>query len=81
MYGINEQQSVYMLVGFRHTFAKRCIRINRPRTLNATPQSVKDKLFTHSFRGFINYAKLNFLQNYKNECTIANCYICARVQN
>ena len=44
------------IVGFRHTFAKRCIRINLPRTLNATPQSVKAKLFTHSFRGFINYA-------------------------
>ena len=39
---------------------------------------MKDKLFTHSFRGLINYAKLNFLQSYKNECTMANCYICAR---
>ena len=68
------------IVGFRHTFAKRCIRINLPR-LNATSQSVKDKLFTHSFRGFVNYAKFKFLQNYKIDCTIANCYICARVQN
>ena len=50
------------IVGFRHTFAKRCIRINLPRTLNATSQSVKDKLFTHSVRGFVNYAKFNFLQ-------------------
>ena len=44
------------IVGFRHTFTKRCIRINLPRTLNATPQSVEDKLFTHSFCGFVNYA-------------------------
>ena len=51
------------IVGFRRTFGKRCIGINFPRTLNASPLSVKDKLFTHSFRGFINYAKLNFLQN------------------
>ena len=69
------------IVGFRHTFAKRCIRINLPRTLNATSQSVKDKLFTHSVRGFINYAKFNFLQSYKIDCTVANCYICARVHN
>ena len=69
------------IVGFRHTFAKRCIRINLPRTLNATSQSVKDKLFTHSFRGFVNYAKFNFLQSYKNECTVANCYLCATVHN
>ena len=69
------------IVGFRHAFAKRCIRINLPRTLNATPQPVKDKLFTHSFRGFVNYAKLIFIQKYTIECTITNCYICARVQN
>ena len=69
------------IVGFRHTFAKRYIRINLPRTLNATSQSVKDKLFTHSVRGFVNYAKFNFLQSYKNDCTVANCYICARVHN
>ena len=68
-------------VGFRHTFAKRCIRINLPRTLNATSQYVKDKLFTHSFRGFVNYAKLNFIHNYQNDCTMANCHICARVHN
>ena len=35
----------------------------------------KDKLFTHSFRGFVNFAKLTFLQNYKDECTMANCYV------
>ena len=69
------------IVGFIHTFAKRCIRINLPRTLNATSQSVKDKLFTHSVRGFVNYAKFNFLQSYKNDCTVANCYICARLHN
>ena len=69
------------IVGFIHTFAKRCIRINLPQTVNNTPESVKDKLFTHSFRGFVNFAKLTFLQNYKNECTMANCYICDRVQH
>ena len=69
------------IVGFRHTFAKRCIRINMPQTVNNTTESVKDKLFTHSFRGFVNFAKLTFLQNYKNECTVVNCYICDRVQH
>ena len=50
-------------------------------SVNNTPESVKDKLFTHSFRGFVNFAKLTFLQNYKNECTMANCYICDKVQH
>ena len=63
------------IVGIKHTFAKRCIRINLPRTLNNTPQIVKDKLLTHSFRGFINYAKFNFLQSYQQYRTVVNCYI------
>ena len=46
------------IVGFRHIFAKRCIRINLPQTVNNTPESVKNKLFAHSFRGFVNFAKL-----------------------
>ena len=69
------------IVGFRHTCAKRCIRINLPQTVNNTTESVKNKLFTHSFRGFVNCAKLTFPKNYKNECTMANCYICDRVQH
>ncbi len=44
----------------------------------ATPQIVKDKLFTHSFYGFTNYVKYNFIQNYQIICTVTNCYICMR---
>ena len=54
--------------------AKRCLRHNLPNTLNATPQIVKDKLFTLSFYGFTNYVKYNFIQSYQIICTVTNCY-------
>ena len=41
----------------------------------------KDKLFTHSFCGFVNYAKFNLLQHYKTDCTIANCYVLGYTTN
>ena len=38
IYKHNTRGKYYVhIVGFRHTFAKRCIRINLPRILNATP--------------------------------------------
>ena len=39
------------------------------------------KIADDTFRGFVNYAKLIFIQKYTIECTMTNCYICARVQN
>ena len=36
------------IVGFRHTFAKRCIKINLPRTLNATPP-ICERQTVHTF--------------------------------
>ena len=42
-------QNEFYIVGTKHAFAKRCLKNNLPNTLNATPQIVKDQLFTHSF--------------------------------
>ena len=67
-----------IIVCTKHAFAKQCLKNNLPNTLNATPQIVKDKLFTHSFYGFTNYVKNNFIQNYQIICTVINCYTCMR---
>ena len=64
------------IVGIKHSFAKRSLKHNLPITLNDTPQIVKDKFYTHSLQGFVNYAKYNFINKYQNSC--ANCYICMR---
>ena len=69
-------QNEFYIAGTKHAFAKQCLRHNLPNTLNATPQIVKDKLFTHSFYGFTNYVKYNFIQNYQIICTVTNCYTC-----
>ena len=66
------------IVGIKHSFAKRSLKHHLPITLNDTPQIVKDKLYTHSLRGFVNYAKYNCINKYHNSCAIVNCYICMR---
>ena len=42
-------QNEFYIIGTKHAFAKQCLKNNLPNTLNATPQIVKEKLFTHSF--------------------------------
>ena len=71
-------QNEFYIVGTKHAFAKQCLKNNLPNTLNATPQIVKDKLLTHSFYGFTNYVKNNFIQSYQIICTVMNCYTCMR---
>ena len=69
------QQNELHIVGTKHTFAKQCLKHNLPKTLNSIPKIVKDKIGTHSFRGFINYAKDSFIKKYKIRCEVTNCYI------
>ena len=72
------QQNELHIVGTKHTFAKQCLKHNLPKTLNNIPKIVKDKIVTHSFRGFVKYAKDSFIKKYKIHCEVANCYTCMR---
>ncbi len=73
IYTHNTRRQHYIhIVGIKHTVAKQC----RPIRINNSPQIVKNKLSTHNFRGFINYAKFNFSQSYHHYCTVVNCYMC-----
>ena len=74
-------QNKIHIYGTKHTFAKQCLKYSLPNTINNTSQSVKDKLYTHSLQGFINYAKYHINQNYKDTCTIINCYTCTYMRN
>ena len=56
--------------------ARRCLRNYIPTLLNETPKIVVEKVHTHSFEGFSNYAKKYFLSLYSTECHIPNCYSC-----
>ena len=56
--------------------AERYIRFILPKIINDTDPSVTDKVYTHSFQGFINYMKVAKINSYATRCLIARCYIC-----
>ena len=41
-----------------------------------TPECTTEKLVTHSFGGFSNYMKNDYIQSQNYNCLIENCYIC-----
>ena len=65
------------IAGTRTTSAKQCIRQCIPTVLTSIPTLVSEKITTHSYAGFSRYAKQYFIQLYKYECVISNCYICS----
>ena len=64
----------------KHEFAKKCLKYNLPKLINDTPKRVKDKINTHSLKGFINYGKNDMIHKYSNICIIQHCYICQQSQ-
>jgi hypothetical protein len=60
----------------RCEISKDCIRYKLHHIINSNPNLLIDKVYTHSFNGFSNYAKKYFLSTYSNTCTILDCYIC-----
>ena len=60
----------------RHAFMEKCVRYSIPRLLNTSPDLIKNKIFTHSLKGFTNYIKFFFIKEYQEVCNIPNCYIC-----
>ena len=61
-----------------HTFARKSLRHYLVQIINNTPDNVFSKFGTQSVNGFSNYVKLNFINNYQDECNIQNCYICSQ---
>ena len=56
--------------------SSKCIRYHLPILIEKTPDLVTNKTETHSPKGFSNYAKRYYLDLYKIECTVENCYVC-----
>ena len=59
-----------------HKYAENCIRNQIPIILNEMPSIVLQEVYTHSYKGFVNYAKNFILQLYQTECQIDNCFVC-----
>ena len=60
----------------RTSMQQKCLRNHLPIVLNSTSSEILEKIDTHSYNGFSNYAKLKYINEYCNECLIVNCYIC-----
>lgn len=60
----------------KHEYAKKCLRYQLPSIINNTPDNIISKIDTHSFKGFCNYIKIQYLNNYSDHCLLRNCYIC-----
>ena len=43
-----------------HSFSEKCIRYSVPRLINGTNTNICDKLYIHSFDGFVQFTKRFF---------------------
>ncbi len=53
-----------------------CVQFDIPQIVNNCPNSILDKINTHSLQGFSGYIKTNYLQCYQENCTTMDCYVC-----
>lgn len=65
----------------KHTnskYCRLCIRHEIPKLIqeNFLPKIVLEKIKSHSYQGFINYATKYIISKYISQCNIQNCYIC-----
>ena len=63
----------------RYDLSKSAIKSRLPGLVNQAPDYILNKIYTHSLNGFGTYLKRISVSGYQTECTLQNCYICARV--
>ena len=79
VHGHNTRRSEHIhILRPNHEFAKKSVRHKIPIIINGLEKKFKDKLFTHSLKGFSNYVKNNVIDSYTMICNVHNCYICNR---
>ena len=72
------RHETFQLPKIKHEYAKSMLYYQLPITINSTAKLILDKAFTHSFQGYSLYIKNIFVNNYKEECSLINCYICSK---
>ena len=55
---------------------RKCLRNTIATVINITPKNVLEKIHTHSFSGFSEYAKKQIITNYDEVCHREDCYSC-----
>ena len=77
-YITTRQGEVPVVARGRSSAANQSLRYSLPKEMSNTHDLILEKLSTHSFNGFTNYAKQYYISQYNPLCTVANCYICNR---
>ena len=70
--------NLYKTFRVTHKFGEKILRYSIFRTINDVPDIIRNKVSTHSFKGFSDYCKTFFISNYTVECEIVHCYVCNR---
>ena len=65
-----------ILAGCISKLAETTIRFSLPSTISEIDENIMNKIHTHSFSGFSNYAKSIFIDKYNSVCMEQNCYVC-----
>ena len=60
----------------RTSSAADTLRYYLPQFMETVPRAIRDKVSTHSFKGFTHYVKMSYINSYFAVCDILNCYIC-----
>ena len=77
-YGTRQRDNLHVPVS-RTTQACKRIRHYLPSLIHVTPNNVLHKVTSHSYAGFSSYVKRAYLNAYKLDCQIPDCYICNSV--
>ena len=62
----------------RHCFCKSGLRWSLVETINSCPDSILNKMLTHSIKAVSQQYKSFLFEEYQEACTIQNCYVCNR---
>ena len=79
-YPTRQQTNLHLAVS-RTSQSSLCLRHYLPKLIQTLPSCVIDKVFTHSFPGFVYYMKWYYMEKYNADCYIENCYICRNLTN
>jgi len=69
--------NAYHIPRIKFVFARNKIQFIIATAYNNAPILIRNKFYTHSFPGFTKYVKNHVIENYSENCSVRNCYICS----
>lgn len=60
----------------QHASTEKCTRHYIPKLLSDTPLNITEKFHTHSYSAFSRYIKSFYINQYSENCSIIDCFVC-----